>query len=73
MTPPKASLYVWAGLPGGMKSVEFAERVLDQTGVVVTPGIGYGRNGEGYVRLSLSVPDERLDEGIRRLQDFRWE
>jgi LL-diaminopimelate aminotransferase len=73
VTPPKASLYVWAGLPGGMKSVEFAERVLDQTGVVVTPGIGYGRNGEGYVRLSLSVPDERLDEGIRRLQAFRWE
>jgi LL-diaminopimelate aminotransferase len=73
VTPPKASLYVWAGLPGGMKSIEFAERVLDQTGVVVTPGVGYGRNGEGYVRLSLSVPDERLDEGIRRLQEFRWE
>jgi LL-diaminopimelate aminotransferase len=73
VTPPKASLYVWAGLPGGMKSIEFAERVLDQTGVVVTPGVGYGRNGEGYVRLSLSVPDDRLDEGIRRLQAFRWE
>ncbi len=73
VTPPKASLYVWAGLPGAMKSVEFAERVLDQTGVVVTPGVGYGRNGEGYVRLSVSVPDERLDEGIRRLQEFRWE
>jgi LL-diaminopimelate aminotransferase len=73
VTPPKASLYVWAGLPGGMKSVEFAERVLDQTGVVVTPGVGYGRNGEGYVRLSVSVADERLDEGIRRLQAFRWE
>jgi LL-diaminopimelate aminotransferase len=73
VTPPKASLYVWAGLPGGMKSVEFAERVLDQTGVVVTPGVGYGRNGEGYVRLSITVQDERLDEGIRRLQNFRWE
>jgi LL-diaminopimelate aminotransferase len=73
VTPPKASLYVWAGLPGGMKSIDFAERVLDQTGVVVTPGVGYGKQGEGYVRLSVSVPDERLDEGIRRLQSFRWE
>ena len=73
VTPPKASLYVWAGLPGGMKSIEFAERVLDQTGVVVTPGVGYGKQGEGYVRLSVSVPDARLDEGIHRLQAFRWE
>ena len=70
---PKASLYVWAGLPGGMKSIEFAERVLDQTGVVVTPGVGYGKLGEGYVRLSVTVPDARLDEGIARLQAFRWE
>lgn len=73
VTPPKASLYVWAGLPGGTGSIEFAERVLDQTGVVVTPGVGYGRNGEGYVRLSLTVPDDRLDEGVRRLEAFRWE
>ncbi len=73
VTPPKASLYVWAGLPLGMGSIEFAERVLDQTGVVVTPGVGYGRGGEGYVRLSVSVPDARMDEGIARLQEFRWE
>jgi LL-diaminopimelate aminotransferase len=73
VTPPKASLYIWAGLPLGMGSIEFAERVLDQTGVVVTPGVGYGRGGEGYVRLSVSVPDARLDEGIARLQEFRWE
>ncbi len=72
VTPPKASLYVWAGLPGGVGSVDFAERLLEDTGVVVTPGIGYGRHGEGYVRLSLTVPDERLDEGIRRLQGWRW-
>ncbi len=73
VTPPKASLYVWAGLPGGISSVAFAERVLDQTGVVVTPGNGYGKNGEGYVRLSITVPDERIDEAIVRLQEFRWE
>jgi LL-diaminopimelate aminotransferase len=73
VTPPKASLYIWAGLPGGMTSVDFAEHVLDQTGVVVTPGIGYGSSGEGYIRLSITVPDERIDEAIKRLQDFRWE
>ena len=71
VTPPKASLYIWAGLPEGVGSIDFAGRLLDDTGVVVTPGIGYGRNGEGYVRLSLTVPDDRLDEGIRRLQGWR--
>jgi LL-diaminopimelate aminotransferase len=71
--PPKASLYVWAGLPAGVSSIDFAARLLDDTGVVVTPGVGYGRHGEGYVRLSLTVPDERLDEGARRLLAWRWE
>jgi LL-diaminopimelate aminotransferase len=73
VTPPKASLYVWAGLPDGAGSIEFAARLLDATGVVVTPGVGYGKQGEGYVRLSLTVPDERLEEGVRRLRDWRWD
>ena len=54
-------------------SIEFAERLLDETGVVVTPGVGYGSHGEGYVRLSLTVPDGQMEEGIRRLRAFRWE
>jgi LL-diaminopimelate aminotransferase len=65
--PPKASLYVWARLPEGRTSLEFASRLLDDIGVVVTPGIGYGPHGEGYVRLSLTISDERLEEGLRRL------
>ena len=69
--PPKASLYLWCRLPEGVGSIEFAERVLEDTGVVVTPGVGYGKHGEGYVRLSLSVPDEQLEEGVRRLQAWR--
>ncbi len=73
VSPPKASLYLWAGLPRGIGSIDFAERLLEDTGVVVTPGISYGAHGEGYVRLSLTVPDERLDEGIARLQAFRWD
>jgi LL-diaminopimelate aminotransferase len=68
---PKASLYVWARVPEGFTSASFAERLLDDLAVVVTPGSGYGRQGEGYVRLSLTVPDERLEEGLRRLAAWR--
>lgn len=69
--PPKASLYLWARLPEGERSIDFAGRLLDDTGVVVTPGIGYGARGEGYVRLSLTTPDDRIDEGLRRLASWR--
>jgi LL-diaminopimelate aminotransferase len=68
---PKASLYLWARLPEGQTSIEFAGRLLDDIGVVVTPGIGYGPHGEGYVRLSLTIPDERLEEGLRRLKEWK--
>jgi LL-diaminopimelate aminotransferase len=71
VTPPKASLYVWAGLPGGTTSVEFATRLLEDLAVVVTPGVGYGQAGERYVRLSLTIPDEQLEEGLRRLKGWR--
>ena len=71
VTPPKASLYLWCRLPEGVGSIDLAARLLDETGVVVTPGIGYGEHGEGYVRLSLTVPDDRLAEGIERLQAWR--
>jgi len=65
---PKASLYLWARVPEGMTSVQFATRMLDEVGVVVTPGIGYGPTGEGYVRLSVTIPDDRLEEGVRRME-----
>jgi len=67
VTPPKASLYVWAKVPDGMTSAGFAERLLDEAAVIVTPGNGYGEHGEGYVRLSLTLPDDRVDEGLRRI------
>jgi LL-diaminopimelate aminotransferase len=69
--PPKASLYVWARVPRGYTSMGFAGRLLDEVGVVVTPGVGYGAAGEGYVRLSLTIPDDRLEEGLRRLAGWR--
>jgi len=69
--PPKASLYVWAKVPEGYTSVEFTNDLLEQVGVVVTPGIGYGKNGEGYVRLSLTIPDAGLVKGLSRLAGWR--
>lgn len=68
---PKAGLYIWAKVPEGYTSVEFTNSVLEQVGVVVTPGIGYGKNGEGYVRLSLTVPDAGLVKGLSRLAGWR--
>lgn len=67
---PKASLYVWAKLPDGITSADYAARLIDETGVVVTPGRGYGLNGEGYIRLSVTTPDDRLEEGMRRLEEW---
>jgi LL-diaminopimelate aminotransferase len=69
--PPKASLYVWARLPvGESSSADFAARLIDATGVVVTPGASYGEAGEGYIRISLTLPDERLEAGLERLSRF---
>jgi len=65
--PPRASLYIWARVPEGYTSLEFATSLLEEAGVVVTPGISYGKHGEGYIRLSLTIPDERLEEAMARL------
>ena len=69
--PPKASLYVWAKVPDGYTSASFATELLDSVGVVVTPGTGYGKNGEGYIRLSLTIPDASLVKGLSRLSEWR--
>jgi len=68
---PKASLYIWAKVPEGYTSVDFATDLLEQVGVAVTPGIGYGKNGEGYIRLSLTIPDAALVKGLSRLAGWR--
>jgi len=69
-SPPRAGLYIWAKIPDGYTSIEFATRLLEEALVVVTPGIGYGPGGEGYIRISLTTPDDRLEEGLLRLQ--KW-
>ena len=64
---PKATLYIWTKVPEGFTSASFTEKLLEEANVVVTPGSGYGRAGEGYVRLSLTIPDDQIDEGLKRL------
>jgi LL-diaminopimelate aminotransferase len=66
--PPKGSVYVWAPVPTGYDSKSFAARLLEQAAVVVTPGTGYGPSGEGFVRFSITIPDDRLEEGVERLR-----
>ncbi|HEU5298441.1 MAG TPA: LL-diaminopimelate aminotransferase [bacterium] len=65
--PLRATFYVWIPTPNGESGAEFAAKVLERTGVVLTPGAGYGREGERYVRMSTTVPDKRLDEALDRL------
>jgi LL-diaminopimelate aminotransferase len=67
--PPRASIYVWAPVPPPYTSEEFAELVLEKSGVVLTQGNGYGATGEGWFRISLTTPTERLIEAFRRLKE----
>jgi LL-diaminopimelate aminotransferase len=66
--PPKGTIYVWAPVPDGHSSTSFAELVLEEAAVVVSPGSMYGPGGEGYFRISLTTPDERLTEALERLR-----
>ncbi len=69
VTPPKGTIYVWAPVPAGHTSASYCELVLEESGVVVSPGGAYGPNGEGFFRISLTVPDARLAEAVERLRD----
>jgi LL-diaminopimelate aminotransferase len=68
VTPPKGTIYIWAPVPEGYDSGSYAEHVLEESGVAVSPGGAYGPNGEGFFRISLTVPDERLTEAVERLR-----
>lgn len=68
---PRASLYVWCPVPAGMTSVDFASQVLEQAQVSLTPGIVFGPGGEGFVRISMTAPQERLKEAVERLGRWR--
>src|SRR3954462_15217596 len=65
---PKGTIYVWAPVPEGHTSASYCELVLEESGVVVSPGSSYGPNGEGFFRISLTIADERLSEAMERLR-----
>jgi len=66
--PSKAGLYIWAGVPDGYTSRNFADWLFDKTGVFVTPGTNFGSLGEGYVRISMTAPDERIATALERMK-----
>jgi LL-diaminopimelate aminotransferase len=68
VTPPRGTIYIWAPVPEGYTSASYCEHVLEEAAVVVSPGSSYGPSGEGFFRISLTVPDERLAEAVERLR-----
>jgi LL-diaminopimelate aminotransferase len=67
--PPKGTFYLWVPVPKGFTSAEFCDHMLEKCAVVIAPGAAYGKNGEGYVRFSLTIEDARLDEALQRMRD----
>ncbi|HUJ90750.1 MAG TPA: LL-diaminopimelate aminotransferase [Syntrophorhabdales bacterium] len=67
---PLGTFYIWAKVPTGFTSVEFAEKLIEEKGVVLTPGSGFGDEGEGYFRISTTTSEERIREGIARLKSM---
>jgi LL-diaminopimelate aminotransferase len=68
---PKGTIYVWAPIPPGFESAaEYCEHVLERAAVVISPGGAYGPNGEGFFRISLTTPDDRLLEAVNRLREL---
>ena len=66
---PKGTIYVWAPVPEGESSVSFAETVLEEANVIISPGSMYGESGEEWFRISLTTPDERLEEALERMRE----
>lgn len=68
---PRATFYVWVAVPKGFTSAEFASKILEEAGVIATPGNGFGQAGEGYVRFTLCVDKERLREVTERIRQIK--
>lgn len=65
---PKATFFVWARVPGGGKSMDFTKQLIEKTGVVVTPGVGFGEEGEGFFRLALTVDPPQIAEALGKMK-----
>ncbi len=69
--PLKATFYLWVKTPKGLSSQDFCKKLIEEAGIVVTPGSGFGPSGEGYFRIALTVGEERLKEVAKRLKDLK--
>ncbi len=67
---PKGTFYIWSKVPDGYNSISFVQRLMEETGVIVTPGNGFGEYGEGYFRISTTINDRRLKEAMQRIKRF---
>ncbi len=65
---PNGTIFLWAQVPDGYSSMEFADKLLNEAGVIVTPGHAFGSRGEGYFRVALTVSEDRLDEVVARMK-----
>ncbi|QHE51785.1 LL-diaminopimelate aminotransferase [Pontibacillus sp. HMF3514] len=68
---PRGTFFIWAKVPGQESSKAFAEKMLEEAGVIITPGTAFGEQGEGFFRISLSVPTKRLSEAVQRMKTFQ--
>ena len=65
---PKATFYIWIKIPVKADSMSFSAKLLKQADIVATPGVGFGKYGEGYIRMALTVPKERIKEALERIK-----
>lgn len=72
VSPPRATFYVWAGVPEGYDALSLANKLLDEAGVVCIPGVGFGEGGAGYVRFALTVDVDRIRAAVERLKALKW-
>jgi LL-diaminopimelate aminotransferase len=70
--PPQATFYVWIPVPKGLKSADVTIKLFDEASIVTTPGSGFGLSGEGYIRATLTAPEDRLAEAVRRIKALKW-
>ncbi|MBM3244235.1 MAG: aminotransferase class I/II-fold pyridoxal phosphate-dependent enzyme [Candidatus Omnitrophica bacterium] len=68
VSAPKATFYVWIKIPSKTDSLKFSSLLLEKANLIVTPGVGFGKYGEGYIRMALTVPKERISEALERLK-----
>jgi LL-diaminopimelate aminotransferase len=69
---PRATFYFWIEVPKGYTSAQFATILIEQAGIVATPGNGFGDEGEGYIRMTITVGEARLREAIERLKQIKF-